>query len=215
MSKIFIDLDGTILDVRRKCYRLYVNPLSFAGFYTMDMDTYWQMKRDRIPEEEIAIKTTTKTFAKYYVKKRRALLETSDYLSLDTVFDGAYTVLDKWFSCYDLYLVTFRRNTNTLNEQLELLDLNKYFKHIYSLGNLKVKKKDLIEHEIHDKTDCVIIGDTDIDVETGNSLSIKTVAVTSGLYKKSLLQKMSTDIVCKNICDPKLSVWLKNNLCRG
>jgi len=202
--KIFLDLDGTILDAKYRCYRLYVNLLSHGGFSTVDMLTYWQMKRSKIPEKDIASKTVPITFAKYYVEKRAHLIETMDYLILDSVFDGVYVTLDRWFLDHDLYLVTLRRDEAALNRQLLLFDLHRYFKHIYNSGDEQIKKEDLISHEISDQSDCVIIGDTEVDVEAGKALSIKTVAVTSGIRDRCLLEKMFPDVLAKSICDFKL-----------
>jgi phosphoglycolate phosphatase len=215
MSKIFLDLDGTLLDVKNKCYRLYVNILLHGGFNILNMEAYWEMKKSKISEEEIASKTTTPVFAKYYAEKRISLVETMDYLVLDSVFDKAYGVLDKWSSCYDLYLVTLRRNSFNLDRQLCLFDLHKYFKCVYNVGESEFKKEELIKHEISGQITCVIVGDTEMDVEAGKSLSIKTAAVTSGLSRKSLLKKTFPDILVKNIYDSKLLSWMENNLQRG
>lgn len=207
--KIFLDLDGTILDIKYKCYRLYVNVLSHGGFYTVDVSTYWKMKRNKISEEEIASKTTTPIFAKYYAKKCVSLIETIDYLILDSVLDGVYAILDRWSSDHDLYLVTSRRNEVNLNHQLSLFDLHRYFKRVYSSGELQIKKEDLIKHEVSDQAGCVIIGDTELDIEVGKILSIKTIAVTSGAREKHVLEKTCPDVLTKSICDLEVLAWLE------
>jgi len=207
--KIFLDLDGTILDVKRRCYRLYVNLLSHGGFDTVDLGTYWTMKRNRVLEEDVAAKTTSIIFAKYYAKKRMGLIETMDYLILDNLFDGLRTVLDKWSFYHDLYLVTSRHDEINLNNQLLLFDLHKYFKCIYVSGELEIKKECLIKHEISNRKECIIVGDTETDIEAGKFLGIKTAAVTSGIRKKRLLTTYSPDILIEDINDPKLSIWME------
>jgi phosphoglycolate phosphatase-like HAD superfamily hydrolase len=208
--KIFLDLDGTILDVKHKCYRLYVNLLSHGGFNTVDIATYWKMKRNKVSEKEIASKTTTPMFARYYIERFMSLIETMDYLTLDSVFDSVYETLDKWFSDHNLYLVTLRQNGFNLNCQLSFFDLHKYFKHIYNVGEIGVKKEYLIKHEVSDQTNCVIIGDTEADIEAGKILGIKTVAVTSGVREKYLLEKICPDILVENVCDSKLLNWIES-----
>ncbi len=197
--KIFLDLDGTILDVKYRCYRLYVNILSHGGFDSSDISTYWKMKRSKVGEETIASKTTTPVFAKYYDEKRVFLIETMDYLVLDSVLDGVYKTLNKWVFDHDLYLVTARQNRLNLDQQLSLFDLHKYFKFVYNAGKPRVKKEDLIKHEVSDKTNCIIIGDTERDIEAGKSLGIKTVAVTSGIREKCLLEIANPDVIVESI----------------
>lgn len=212
MKKIFLDLDGTIIDVKRKCYRLYVNVFSHGGFGTLDMATYWKMKRKKIPEEIIALQTATPMFAKYYVEKRVSLIETIDYLVLDNISDKVYTILDGWAKHYDLYLITMRRNKLNLSHQLLLLDLHKYFKHVCNFDGSPAQKEKFLRHEVSNSTASVIIGDTESDINIGKSLGIKTAAVTNGLREKRLLKEMSPDILVKSIYDKKLLGWIKNNL---
>lgn len=197
--KIFLDLDGTILDVKRRCYRLYVNILSHGGFDCLDIWEYWMEKRAKVSEEEIASRTTTPVFAKYYIEKRLSLIDTMDYLVLDRVLDGAYGTLDKWSLDHDLYIVTARQDRSTLDQQLALFDLHKYFKVVYSAGKPRIKKEKLIKHEVSDKTNCVIIGDTERDIKAGKSLGIKTVAVNSGIRERYHLKKANPDVIVENI----------------
>ena len=203
--KIFLDLDGTILDAKYRYYKIYTDMLSQTSFNMLDISTYWDMKRNRIPEEEIASKTTSLLFAKYYAKKRIDLIESMDYLILDVVFDGVYDVLNKWSFDHDLYLVTLRRNKTNLYRQLSFFDLHKYFRCVYNAGEFQIKKENLIKHEILDQSKCAIIGDTEVDIEAGKVLSIKTIAVTSGIRNKYLLEREFPDVLVDSLCD--------NNLC--
>lgn len=202
--KIFLDLDGTILDVKYRCYRLYVNILSHGGFDCLDLSKYWMLKRDGVSERTIAFHTTTPVFAKYYVEKRLSLIDTMDYLVLDRVLNGAYETLDKWSLNHDLYIVTARQDRPTLDQQLSLFDLHKYFKFVYSAGEKRIKKEKLIRHEVSDKADCVIIGDTERDIKAGKSLGIKTIAVTSGIRERYLLKIMKPDVIVEDITQLKV-----------
>lgn len=209
--KIFLDLDGTLLNVKHKCYMVYSNTLSYGGFHTIPISTYWKMKRNKVSEREIVLRTTTTIFAKYYEEKFKFLIETMDYLVLDSVYDKVYKVLNKLFYTHDLYLVTSRHNKPNLDRQLLYFDLHKYFKHIYSAGETEIKKADLIKNEIVDTSNCIIIGDTEEDIETGKLLGIRTAAVTSGVREKRLLKRKYPDILVKNIYSSKLSNWLEKN----
>ena len=152
---IFFDLDGTILDVKRKCYMVYLNLLSHDGFNVIYVATYWKMKRDGVSEKDIVATTTTSLFTDYYIKKRISLIDTVDYLALDEMFDFVPTVLNRLSSDHDLYLATLRYNKTNLNNQLSFFDLNKYFKGIYTADGLGVRKDTIIKHKVVDKSNCV------------------------------------------------------------
>lgn len=197
--KVFLDLDGTILDVSYRCYRLYFNILTYGGFDVLDMRDYWTLKRANVSEKEIASRTTPPVFAEYYVRKRLSLIDTMDYLVLDKVLDGVYETLGKWSLDHDLYIVTARQNRLNLDRQLFLFDVHRYFKFIYSAGPQRVKKEKLIRHEVSDKTNCIIIGDTEQDIEAGKALGITTVAVGTGVRERFELEKMKPDIFVESI----------------
>ena len=197
--KIFIDLDGTLLDIKYRCYQIYFDLLSCGGFECLNIEKYWEMKRNKISEEEIVSETATTLFVKHYSEKRFALIETMEYLVLDNVFSCVHGVLNAWSAAHDLYLVTLRKNRTHLDLQLYLLDLYKYFKFVYNDEMSRNEKADLVKYEIFDTSDCVIIGDTEDDIEAGKSLGIKTIALTSGIRKKDLLRKLYPDILVRDI----------------
>jgi phosphoglycolate phosphatase-like HAD superfamily hydrolase len=202
--KIFLDLDGTILDNKRKYYRIYTNLLSHGGFLSMEMDAYWDLKRNKISEEDIARHTTTPHFANYYASKRVELIETMDYLVLDSVFDEVYGVLEEWKKTHSIYIVTLRRNRENLNQQLDMFNLYHYYDFVYNMDERKARKEQIIKHEIDDPSNCMIIGDTGTDVIAGQRLGITTVAVTCGIRSRKLLEEVNPDFIfsdLKGVCE--------------
>jgi len=49
--------------------------------------------------------------------------------------------------------------------------------------------------------DCVIVGDSVVDVKAGKSAGAQTVAVLSGLYSKEELARESPDLILKDISE--------------
>lgn len=207
--KIFLDLDGTILDIKYKYYRLYTNLLSHGGFLSLNMDTYWDLKRHKMSEEAIAKHTTTPHFADHYANKRIELIETMDYLVLDSVFDDVYGVLEEWKNIHNVYIVTLRRNRENLNRQLDMFNLHHYYDFIYNVDERKARKEDIIKHEINNASQCIIIGDTEIDIVAGQRLGIKTVAVTCGIRSRKLLENEGPDFIFNNLMEVNNNI-LKN-----
>ncbi len=207
--KIFLDLDGTILDIKYKYYRLYTNLLSHGGFLSLNMDTYWDLKRHKMSEKAIAKHTTTPHFADYYANKRIELIETMDYLVLDSVFDDVCGVLEEWKNTHSVYIVTLRRNRENLNRQLDMFNLHHYYDFIYNVDERKAQKEDIIKHEIDNASQCIIIGDTEIDIVAGRRLGIKTVAVTCGIRSRKLLETEGPDFIFNNLMEVNSNI-LKN-----
>ena len=54
---IFFDLDGPILDVSEKYYKVYADILSQKGFRVLSKTEYWDAKRNKIPEYDILLKS--------------------------------------------------------------------------------------------------------------------------------------------------------------
>jgi phosphoglycolate phosphatase len=197
--KIFLDLDGTILDIKYRYYKIYSDLLLQSGFKCLDIETYWELKRSKTPEEMIAAKTATDKFAEHYAKNRIHLIETVEYLVLDRVFDDVHEILEDWSVKHDLYLVTLRKNRAHLNLQLQLLDLHKYFRAIYNDELGSNRKDKLIKHKVFNSCNCVIIGDTESDIEAGKQLGIKTIALTRGIRKRYLLEDLCPDIIISDL----------------
>jgi phosphoglycolate phosphatase len=202
--KIFLDLDGTILNPKFRLYRLYYNLLTTSGYSTMDITAYWRAKRARTPEYDIALNTTTKEFAYYYEERRLDFIEHMDYLSLDRHIPGAVEKLTVLAEEHDLYLLTMRHDNENLYKQLSLFNLKNHFKDIYVCAD----KLRILGHKVDEGSinveDSVIVGDTELDIVTGQNLGIKTVAVCSGMRNKKYLKKFRPDIIIESIKDLKI-----------
>ena len=61
-AMIFFDLDGPILDVSAKYYRVYHDLLDEFGFPSLPRDQYWEAKRNKVSDESILRKTGAEEF---------------------------------------------------------------------------------------------------------------------------------------------------------
>src|SRR3972149_5667057 len=121
-SMIFWDLDGPILDVSEKYYRVYYDILSEHNCSPLYKNEYWQLKRQKIPTNEILNYTncdiSTNKYHELWLKK----IETPNYIQYDILQKGAFELLKKLYLRESMVLVTLRKSREILENQL--MDLN-------------------------------------------------------------------------------------------
>lgn len=201
--RIFFDLDGPILDVAPKFHRIYTDLFSKNGFPTLSLEKYWDCKRNKIPEPKIVAMTAPGEFADTYIPERLRVIENTEYLQYDVVFDGALSVLETLQAQHELVLVTLRNRRENLMWELEHFDLRKYFATVLTKednhGDYKIKVELISQYVAAPTASGIIIGDTESDIRAGQILGLKTVAVTCGIRTKEFLQGLNPDYIIDSV----------------
>ena len=204
-AMIFFDLDGPILDVSAKYYRVYHDLLDEFGFPSLPRDQYWEAKRNKVSDESILRKTGAEEFVAQFVKERKLRIEADSYLALDKIQAGASEVLEALSRVMTLVLVTLRSSPHHLHKQLGDLHLSGFFQRVLS-SNEPLKPRWRIKHRLiteyfDGKTppDCTLVGDTETDINAGNRLGFATIAVTNGIRTRELLLKSNPDHMVRDI----------------
>ncbi|MDQ6990312.1 MAG: HAD hydrolase-like protein, partial [Mariprofundaceae bacterium] len=183
---ILLDLDGPLLDGRRRHYQCYADILTAHGYNPMPIDDYWAMKRERKSRrEQLAVSGAESIYGEFLAEWLERIEDTR-YLALDCVQVGAVGVLRKWASeDMEVILVTMRNNRENLMAQLELLGLLSYLSNVvvckHALGG--VGKAMALKRFIPDidVSSCLWIGDTEADCEAARHLGCRVVLLTEGL----------------------------------
>lgn len=200
---IFLDLDGTILEVSGRFYAVYKNLMEEGGYKTLSKKLYWRLKRDKCPEKKIIRKSNaTVAFFKRYNPERIRLLEDIEYLKHDRIIRGALKTLKRLKKENKLVLVTVRANRNSLLKELCLLKIRRFFDEILvaPAGKEPWKTKvKLIKDKRYVLRDAVFIGDTEIDILAAKALKVKSIAVLSGLRSKKVLKAYKPDRLINSI----------------
>lgn len=197
---IFFDLDGTILDVSKKYYAVYLISSKNIPGVKIPFNTYWQAKRKKIAEDKILnLSPFLKTF-KEYQKKRIANLENRQILDLDKPFKWVNKTLEKLSKNNLLYLMTLRRNRNNLKYQLKKLDLNRFFTLILNVSPTvnPVGSKEKLIQKIHFTKKGIWIGDTEADILLAKKVGLISVAVYSGIRERRYLKNFNPDYLVKD-----------------
>ncbi|MCZ8021384.1 MAG: HAD family hydrolase [Cyclobacteriaceae bacterium] len=199
MPNLFIDLDGTIIDARKRVYEVFrfLVPTSNLSF-----DAYWEIKRAGISNESILINhfnfsdLQIANFISQWMKE----IEKENWLELDKPFDNIKSKLQNLKKNYKLILVTARQSTTNTLKQLKQLQLDTYFDDIL-ITNQTLTKQVIIKQKFDVTSEDLIVGDTGKDIETGKALGIKTVAVLCGFLSASTLEKYNPDYIIQSLTD--------------
>jgi phosphoglycolate phosphatase len=195
--RFFFDLDGTLIDARKRLYDLfqYLVPES-----NLAIGDYWKMKRNKINHQEILTKKFGYNVKMFFVfeKKWLDLIETKEYLGKDVVFEGVYETLNELKIYNKLYLVSARQSMPMASAQLEMLNLSKYFDDVF-ITEHKVSKSELISSHFETSISDFMVGDTGHDIMTGKNLGMKTIAATYGFLAEKILLTYKPDYTLDNI----------------
>ena len=197
---IFIDFDGTIIDASQRLYTLHLDIVNEAGFHTSySKETYMALKRMKIPEAEIISFIAEPKKREFYLEQREKRIEEWKYLAQDTLFPWSKTALEQLRQHNTIILCTQRKNSALLFRQLLYLGIQDVFHD--QIISFDKKAETIKQHPWFEKEKSLIVGDTEVDIETGKVLGIKTIAVASGMRNEEFLRKLKPDFVMKDISE--------------
>lgn len=200
--KIFFDLDGTIIDVYKRYYTVIKNYLSDnqLSIDNFDYESFIKLKKSGMKDHMIIKELTLAEIdIEKYVSFKREKLEDSSYLSLDTfIGESPYSDLNKLRNKgYYLEIISQRRNVHNGMTQVEALGLMDYFDKITFLHPRADNSKLNYLRNIATKND-FIIGDSPIEIECAQELSMGCFFVDTGLYGVDCVKKYENYRLCSD-----------------
>jgi phosphoglycolate phosphatase-like HAD superfamily hydrolase len=204
-KRIFIDLDGPLLDGKEKHYYCYRSIIEKFGFQPIDLEAYWKEKKSKLNRIELLKLSGAESIYSEFITSWIVLIESPEALSLDKVQKGAISCLKKWKRLgIELHLVTMRKNIRALEEQLNITGINKFINAIFVSDHEDggVGKADVVRNNLHGKQfkhQTWWIGDTEADWEAARSLGCKIFLVSNGLRNEKYLGTLKNGIVIPSI----------------
>lgn len=202
---ILFDLDGTILDTRPaylEAARIACQTLEQEQLPdNLALEIPKRMEQ-RLPFFDI-IKTDTDSFLVAY---RDAFHKVS--ASKTIPMPSAAETLRILASKAKLAVITMRfMPAEAICLELRQFNLDRYFEHVVTaLDTSKPKPspealvRAVVAMDVQ-MCDCVIVGDSTVDVRAGKAAGSKTVALLSGLYSREELTKADPDFIIENISE--------------
>jgi len=200
MATIFLDLDGTILDVQRRLYTVYADIVAELGGTPVSLLVYWHYKRLGMPENTI-VRVSLVSDIRQYTIRRREKIEDVTYLEYDCLLPAISSSLAKLQKNNHIILTTMRSNRPNLLDQLQRLGISSLLDKVLAraLSKHNTKSHMISGYVGFDPDVSVIVGDTEGDIRTGKSLGICTIAVLSGIRGQDTLTACEPDLIIKDI----------------
>lgn len=201
MKTVFFDLDGTLLDAKKRLFTLF-NDLS--GNEILNFDDYWELKRSMYGHPWILehFFNYTQNQMDAFTTQWLDLIEDEKYLNLDTLFVDTISTLDEKLAD-SLYVVSARQSETNAIQQLEKLGISHYFSDVLITKNTE-SKESLIRSKVPTlSAKSIFVGDTGMDILTGKKLNMPTVAVLTGFRNKTQLMRYQPDYIIPSLTELK------------
>jgi HAD superfamily hydrolase (TIGR01549 family) len=205
VKAILLDLDGTVLDTRPAYLEAAKVAFQSTGQTLPCRKTAWEIPKrmeQRQPLTDI-INTDLQEFINIYLKtfyiisaqKTRPLPNIAG--TLETLSQRA-----------KLAVITMRfAPAQTVLDELRQFQLEHYFTHVVTgidtdepkpSPQAVLKAVDALGVGMND---CVMVGDSVIDIQAGKAAGVKTLAVLSGLYSRPELAATEPDFILNNVTE--------------
>ena len=196
---VFLDLDGTLLDVSRRYYAVHQEIVSQIGGEVRDAATFWRLKQEATSIEKLT--GLVSSDARQYHRRWKLLIEAPSYLELDEWLPEAGVTLRSLAAHYNVVIVTLRGKANALHSQLRTLRCPDVAQVLSAPAGADpaAAKAHLIQSSPYYTKPAVIAGDTEVDIRAGKALGLTTIAVLSGIRSGVRLATESPDFTIGTI----------------
>lgn len=187
MPIIYIDLDGTLLNVWLRYYTVMGSFFESQKLPFHSFQEYKSQKLNLVRDEAIIRRVVAdnpaaaeELISKYKLWKRHRL-ESESLLKLDQPMGQLHFFAAQLKPKYRLHLISVRRKHELAIRQLHHLNMVAPFDHIDLVSpSLTINPKwDMIRHQATQAD--LIIGDSETDLECGSMLGMRTFHVATGL----------------------------------
>lgn len=214
---VFCDFDGPIVDVSQRYYSTYRQGLKAIEaiarsqgdgleLTVLSPDQFWQMKRDRRPDEEIARRSRiSAAYIPLFLQQVKQIVNQPDLLDRDTLQPGVSWALSLLCSRGAKLVIVTLRHQSQVKQILQKTGLAKFFADIYgtrdrhaAYQNYAQLKTDLLAAAVTKHSQpyggpCWMVGDTEADILAGQALGISTIGLTCGIRSTEYLQQFQPD----------------------
>lgn len=200
MATLYIDLDGTLIDVQRRHYRAYADALRELDLQPCPQHNYWSQRQDGAKNIDL-IGDVDEAMRQAFLSRWLTLVESPLYLRLDTPLPAARRTLARLTVPHELVLVTLRRDRGALLMQLDDFALAKFFSAVHCCDEVRSAhaKPVIIRLAGRVEADAVVVGDSEADVQAARALGISSICVTTGVRSRRFLEDLGPDEIVQSL----------------
>jgi len=204
---IYFDLDGTLIDVSERFYRIYCDLLDkFNCDIKLNKETYWQLKKERCTEEEIVHRTCIGISSKEYSDLRQNVIESSRYLEYDRPFSYTLDTIKTLKKDNRLVIVSLRDSLKKTEMEIDKFGFKPFFDNVLvhneDMNNKWKIKAELIKSDRGFNTgDSIVVGDTETDFLAAKEVGVDCFLVSSGIRARDYLASLNPGFVIENISE--------------
>lgn len=202
MQALFFDLDGTLVDSSKGIAESFQHTFDTLKVSQPDLETIRSFMGPPLISSfeatlpETLVDQAVTIYRQYYHEK-------GQYKT--TLFPQIVDALESLKNNgFELYVTTSKYEPVAL-QMCQDLGIADYFNGIYGSSPVRVHKADVIQHTLSinniPKEEALIIGDTKFDLIGGQTVGIKTMAVTWGFGNLEELLLYSPDYICQSPLD--------------
>lgn len=198
---IFIDLDGTILDISNKYNNLFS---LLRNKYNLRNTDYWKLRSGGIGLSEALLSLGISSDRVGEFRSEWALnVERNEMLEFDRIIDGVQEKLISLSSDKNIILCTARANAQNLNAQLKKIGIFEIFAEILIVRQGDSKSKSISNYYqsnlVNKSPEDWMIGDTLEDIQAGISAGLKTCGVLTGLGTLPIFNEAGASQICDSL----------------
>ena len=201
---ILVDLDGTILDSRGAYVEAAKIAFEVLGRKTVPSKTVMELPKrleQDLPVGNLLAGLDQRKFLQVYLKQfYKAAAEKTE------PFPNIEDTLRRLSAKAELALTTRRSvPAKDIFCVLEKFGLARYFQKVITSLDTQNPKPDpealmkCLQHLRANADDCIVVGDSVVDIRAGKNAGMRTVAVLSGIFRRKELEKEKPDLILKNI----------------
>lgn len=200
-NKIFLDLDGTLIDIKHRLYNVF----SFiAQTEDVSYEEYWKLRNAGMKQGELL-----KHLLQYndeqiedFRKQWMQLIEAKEWLKYDIPQDGATNLLRSLAAKCQLYLWTNRQSRMNTEWQIARLGWTEKFTQML-VTEQKCGKEALLRAVLKESDKVLVISDAIEDCRIAIEMGYDSVLIDSKMYQWNATDRIDNICYYKNLTEVK------------